>query len=146
MFTSLLMILFYVVSGVAGFSLTRNYWQPNQLQQQTARSKTHQLHAEVTIILKNGEQKKIDVKPREFLLLAMEDAKIQQRFVCRTGTCSACAVRVTNGPASDFIELEDEDYVSSKKVKLGYTLSCVAFVTKPGAIIEINQETAYDDV
>ena len=75
----------------------------------------------------------------------MEDAKIQQRFVCRTGTCSACAVRVTNGKASDFIELEDEDYVPSKKVKLGYTLACVAFVTQPGAIIEINQETAYDD-
>ena len=144
MFFSLFMVFFCVVDLAVGFSLSRNPWQPNQHSVQ--RSKIHQLHAEVTIILKNGEQKKIDVKPREFLLLAMEDAKIQQRFVCRTGTCSACAVRVTNGKASDFIELEDEDYVSSKKVNLGYTLACVAFVTKPGAIIEINQETAYDDV
>ena len=104
------------------------------------------LHAEVTIILPDGGgEKKIQVKDNQFLLLALEDAKIKQRFVCRTGTCSACAVRVTNGNAADFIELEDPDYVSGKKTREGFSLSCVAFVKKDGAIIEINQEEAYDN-
>lgn len=100
---------------------------------------------EVTVRLNGGEEKKIYVKENEFLLLALEANKIKQRFVCRTGTCSACAVRVTNGNSLDFFEHEDPDMVSSAKSRQGFSLSCVAFVKKAGAVIEVNQETAYDE-
>lgn len=124
--------------SVQGFVMTNNWLKRQQY--------AGRLHAEVTIILPNGGgEKKIQVKDNQFLLLAMEDAKISQRFVCRTGTCSACAVRVTNGNSADFIEHEDPDYVSSKKMREGFALSCVSFVKKDGAIIEINQEAAYDN-
>ena len=136
-------IITLIVLCLAALSLSVNGFLPRMT---NSRSNLHRLHAEVTIILPNGEgEKKIQVKDNQFLLLALEDAKIKQRFVCRTGTCSACAVRVTNGNAADFIELEDPDYVSGKKTREGFALSCVAFVKKDGAIIEINQEEAYDN-
>jgi hypothetical protein len=52
---------------------------------------------------------------------------------------------VTNGNSLDYFEHEDPDMVSSAKCRQGFALSCVAFVKKAGAIIEVNQETAYDN-
>ena len=67
------------------------------------------LHAsEVTVNLGGGREKVVLVKDGEFLLLALEDAKIGQKSFCRTGTCGACAVRITNNKMNCFSHDEPE--------------------------------------
>lgn len=101
------------------------------------------MRADITINME-GKQTIVPVKENETLLLAIEDAKLAQKSFCRTGTCGSCAIRITNG-AIDCIEHEGDDLIERSKVKKGFVLSCVAFVKKSGAIIELNQEDAYEN-
>eukprot|EP00607_Mallomonas_marina_P006407 CAMPEP_0182427534 /NCGR_PEP_ID=MMETSP1167-20130531/18191_1 /TAXON_ID=2988 /ORGANISM="Mallomonas Sp, Strain CCMP3275" /LENGTH=73 /DNA_ID=CAMNT_0024609841 /DNA_START=305 /DNA_END=526 /DNA_ORIENTATION=+ len=60
---------------------------------------------------------------------------------CRSGSCGTCACKV-NDPSG--VVHDDEDMIDADKRAQGFIFSCTARLTKPGIIIELNQEDEYN--
>jgi 2Fe-2S type ferredoxin len=48
-------------------------------------------------------------------------------YACRQGQCVSCSARITDGPAEDFVEHDNQQMLESAELDDGYTLTCVAY-------------------
>ncbi len=48
-------------------------------------------------------------------------------YACRQGQCVSCSGRITDGPAEDFVEHDNQQMLESAELDDGYTLTCVAY-------------------
>lgn len=74
---------------------------------------------------KEGET--IEVANNETLLEAGEDEGWDLPYACRQGQCLSCGGQITDGPAEDFVEHDDQEMLNEDELGDGYTLTCVAY-------------------
>ncbi|MFB6360905.1 MAG: 2Fe-2S iron-sulfur cluster-binding protein [Halobacteriales archaeon] len=69
----------------------------------------------------------IEVAENETILDAGEDEGWDLPFACREGQCLSCGGHVTDGPAEDFVEHNNQEMLNEDELGDGYTLTCVAY-------------------
>ena len=76
---------------------------------------------------KEGET--IPVANDETILDAGEDEGMDLPFACREGQCLSCAGRITDGDASEYMQMSNNEVLSEEEIEKGYCLTCVAYPT-----------------
>lgn len=69
----------------------------------------------------------IEVANNETLLEAGEDEGWDLPYACRQGQCISCGGRITDGPATDYVEHDDQEMLDGDELEDGYVLTCVAY-------------------
>ena len=150
----LILLFCLLVSTVSGV-------HPRKYSRQSIQSRTYAARIPMKITFE-GEVTAIECSPQETLLEAMERyANLEPLYSCRTGilmcciryavyimsslssgSCGVCAARVLNDISA--VEMEDESLVESRRRAAGFVLTCAARAVKAGAVLEMNQEDAYN--
>jgi 2Fe-2S type ferredoxin len=71
----------------------------------------------------------IPVANNETILDAGEDEGWDLPFACREGQCLSCAGRITDGDASEYMQMSNNEVLSEEEIEKGYCLTCVAYPT-----------------
>lgn len=74
---------------------------------------------------KEGET--IELANNEPILDQGEDHGWDLPYACRQGQCVSCGGRITDGPAEDFVEHDNQEMLDENELEEGYTLTCVAY-------------------
>ena len=90
----------------------------------------------------DGKDETISVPESETLLDALINAGIDAPYSCRTGLCTECAARVTEG--LDNVALQPS-VTEEKTTAKGFVLTCASNVTGPGVVLELDQGDAMYD-
>lgn len=69
----------------------------------------------------------IEVANNENLLEAGEDEGWDLPYSCRQGQCVSCGAHIPDGPASDFVEHDNQEMLDDNELEEGYILTCVAY-------------------
>ncbi|NGQ94440.1 (2Fe-2S)-binding protein [Brevibacillus sp. SYP-B805] len=79
-----------------------------------------------------NECRKLEVKPGENLLLAMVEASLPVTFMCTTGKCATCRLRMEIPDGSAAPPSGTERYrLGEQAVQQGCRLACQVFVQGP---------------
>ena len=75
--------------------------------------------------VKEGET--IELANNKPILDQGEDHGWDLPYACRQGQCVSCAGHITDGPAEDFVEHDNQQMLEEGELEDGYTLTCVAY-------------------
>jgi ferredoxin len=75
-----------------------------------------------TFRLPDGSSRTIEVKPRQRLLHAAEEAGLQLPYSCRSGSCADCLAKVVCGK----VDQKRAIFLNEQEKAAGYCLTCVA--------------------
>jgi len=81
-------------------------------------------HYEIEFV-KEGET--IEVANNENLLDAGEEEGWDLPYSCRQGQCVSCAGHIPDGPATDYVEHDNQEMLDENELEDGYVLTCVAY-------------------
>jgi len=81
-------------------------------------------HYEVEFV-KEGET--IEMANDENILEAGEEEGWDLPYSCRQGQCVSCAGHITDGPATDYVEHDNQEMLDENELEDGYVLTCVAY-------------------
>ena len=85
----------------------------------------------ITVVTSDSVEE-LQVSPGANLLMAMVQAKLPAAFMCTTGKCTACRVRMDIPSGSAAPASETERYrLGSEQIALGYRLACQVYVQGP---------------
>ena len=74
---------------------------------------------------KEGET--IELANDETILDQGEEHGWDLPYACRQGQCVSCAGKITDGPAEEFVEHDNQQMLDDGELDDGYTLTCVAY-------------------
>lgn len=89
----------------------------------------------VTLKMPDGKEAVIHCPPDLTLLETAEQAGIELPSSCRSGACSACAGRVSQG----VVDQSDQSYLSDNQQAAGYILTCVCYV-RSDVVVETGKQ------
>ena len=75
--------------------------------------------------LKEGET--IELANNEPILDQGEEHGWDLPYACRQGQCVSCAGKITDGPAEEYVEHDNQQMLEAGELEDGYTLTCVAY-------------------
>ncbi|MFB6137393.1 MAG: 2Fe-2S iron-sulfur cluster-binding protein, partial [Halobacteriaceae archaeon] len=73
------------------------------------------------------------------LLEAGEDEGWDLPYACREGQCLSCAGRITDGDASEYMQMSNNEVLSDEEIEKGYCLTCVAYPTDGEFTLETDE-------
>ncbi|MFN3402832.1 MAG: 2Fe-2S iron-sulfur cluster-binding protein [Cytophagaceae bacterium] len=86
------------------------------------------------VIIYQGSEYKVKVKPEQTILAAALDADIDLPYSCQSGLCTACMGKCVSGK----VHLDEKDALSDKELQQGYVLTCVGHPVTSDVVIEID--------
>ena len=86
-----------------------------------------------------GINQTIECSEAESVLDAAEQQGLDLPYSCRTGACSSCVGKVTEGT----VEQPDQTFLSDEQLEKGYVLTCIALPKSDCTILVHREDDVY---
>ena len=92
--------------------------------------------ATITLKTPEGSIDTFECDEDTFILEALEEAGLDHNSSCRSGACSACAMKLESGTVNQ----EEQSFLDEDQMEDGFVLTCVAYPTSDEITLLADQE------
>ena len=92
--------------------------------------------ATITLEASDGSIETFECDEETTILDGLEEAGLDHNYSCRSGSCSACAMKIVEGT----VDQEEQFFLDDDQIEQGFVLTCVAKPTSDELTLLTEQE------